>query len=121
MLLFSYYCLTVIGTGKFSDIDKSSNWNVFYITQDSGGYVEKYSHNSIRPPVYSLFIQLLTAGTGFNHTLEEYQLKRTIKDVHDPLMRVVRVQKIVLLASSLVACMSLMGLMSSTLPAILFL
>jgi hypothetical protein len=120
-LLFSYYCLTVIGTGKFWDIDKSSNWNVFYITQDSGGYVQKYSNNSIRPPVYPLFIQLLTAGTGFNHTLEEYQLKRTIKDVHDPLMRVVRAQKIILLTCSLFACTALMGLLSSTLPAIFFL
>jgi len=119
-LLFSYYCLTVIGTGIFWDIDKSSNWNVFYITSDSGGYVQKYTNNSIRPPVYPLFIQLLTAGTGFNHTLEEYP-KRTIKNVHDPLMRVVRAQKIVLLIFSLVACMALMGLMNSTLPAIFFL
>ena len=118
-LLFSYYCLTVIGTGIFWDIDKSSNWNVFYITSDSGGYVQKYSNNSIRPPVYPLFIQLLTAGTGFNHTLQGYQ--RTIKDIHHPLMKVVRAQKIVLLIFSLVACMALMGLMSSTLPAIFFL
>lgn len=120
-LLFSYYCLTVIGTGKFWDIDKSSNWNVFYITSDSGGYVQKYSNNSIRPPVYPLFIQLLTAGTGFNPTFEEYQLKLTIKDVQDPLMRVVRAQKIVLLACSLVACAALMGLISSPIPAIFFL
>jgi MFS family permease len=36
-------------------------------------------------------------------------------------MRVVRVQKIVLLACSLLTCAALMGLMSSTLPAIFFL
>ena len=117
----SYYCLTVIVAGDVGNNHSPSNWNVFYVSPDSGGYVERYSAYSIRPPMYPLFIQLVTTGTGFDHKLDRYPINQTIRDTSDPLIRVTRAQKVVLLTSSLLACAALMGLMNSPLPALLFL
>jgi hypothetical protein len=117
----SYYCLTVIVAGEVGNNHSPSNWDVFYVSPDSGGYIVRYSAYSIRPPVYPLFIQLVTTGTGFDHILDRDHINEPIEDVSDPLMRVARAQKMVLLASSLLACATLMGLMNSPLPALFFL
>jgi hypothetical protein len=117
----SYYCLTVIVAGDVGNNHSPSNWNVFYVSPDSGGYVERYSAYSIRPPMYPLFIQLVTTGTGFDHKLDRYPINQPIRDTSDPLMRVTRAQKLILITSSLLACAALMGLMNSPLPALFFL
>ena len=75
----------------------------------------------IRLPMYPLFIQLVTTSTGFDHKLDKYPINQPIRDTSDPLIRVTRVQKVVLLTSSLLACAALMGLMNSPLPALFFL
>jgi hypothetical protein len=120
-LLVSYFWLTVIMAGEVGDNHAPSNWDVFYVSPDSGGYIEQYSAQSIRPPVYPLFIQLATTGTSFNHNIQGYQHNQPIEDITNPLIRVTRAQKAVLLATSLLACATLMGLMNSPLPALLFL
>ena len=120
-LLVSYFWLTVIMAGEVGDNHSPSNWDVFYVSPDSGGYITRYSAQSIRPPVYPLFIQLATTGTGFNHNIQGYQHNQPIEDITNPLIRVTRAQKAVLLATSLLACAALMGLMNSPLPALLFL
>lgn len=119
-LLASYTLLTGFVTGK-SLTGYKSEWNVFYITADSGSYIQEYNSESPRPPVYPLFIQLITRGTDINLALESLPLKEPIGDITNPLMRVAQAQKFALLAASLAACAALMALMSSPLPVLFFL
>ncbi|MCJ7530017.1 MAG: hypothetical protein MUO64_03160 [Anaerolineales bacterium] len=86
-----------------------------------GGYVGRYSAYSIRPPMYPLFIHHVTTGTGFDHKLDKYPNYQPIRDTSDPLMRVTRAQKVVLLTSNLLDCAALMGLMYSPMTALFFL
>jgi len=120
-LTVSFYWLTVNVAGEVGNNHAPSNWDVFYVSPDSGGYIEQYSTQSLRPPIYPLFIQLVTAGSGFDHDPRNYLVNQSIEDINDPLIRVTRTQKVVLLTTSLVACAALMGLMNSPLPALLFL
>jgi hypothetical protein len=71
--------------------------------------------------MYPLFIQHVTTGTGFDHKLDKYPINQPIRDTSDPLMRVTRAQKVVLLTSRLLACAALMGLMYSPMTALFFL
>jgi len=104
----AYILLTIIVVNKcwFGGL---SGWSVLYLSGDSGSYIAGYSPTSSRPPLYPLFIDLATAGTSFKHRTEGYIGHKAVTDVNDPLMRVTRAQKIVLLGTSLVACFALMG------------
>jgi len=119
-LLASYTLLIGFVTGK-SLTGNKSEWNVFYITADSGSYIQDYSSESPRPPVYPLFIQHITRGTDIMHALAGLPLKEPIGDITNPLMSVAQAQKVALLATSLAACAALMALMSSPIPALFFL
>lgn len=116
----AYIVLTIIVVYKcwFGGL---SGWSVFYLSRDSGSYMAGYSPTSSRPPLYPLFIDLATAGTSFKHSTEGYVGHKAVTDVNDPLMRVTRAQKIVLLGTSLVACFALMGLTNPPLAATFFL
>lgn len=116
----SYVLLTIIVVNKcwFGGL---SGWSVFYLSGDSGSYIAGYSSTSSRPPLYPLFIDLATAGTGFKHSTEGYIDHKAVTDVNDPLMRVTRAQKIILLGASLVACFALMGLTNPPLATTFFL
>ena len=100
-----------------------SEWHVFYVSSDSNGYVQKYFETTppSRPPVYSLFVQAVTAGTGYEHTINGLLRGQPIHDSSHPLMRVAKVQKIILLAAGLLACFAMMGLIDPPFAAILFL
>ena len=71
--------------------------------------------------MYTLFIQHVTTGIGFDHKLDKYPINQPIRDTSDPLMRVTRAQKVMLLTSRLLACAALMGLMYSPMTALFFL
>jgi hypothetical protein len=120
-MAISYYLLTVVAVGR-TESDGVSSWNSYFVDPDSGSYVEKYSPaTSSRPPVVPLFVDLVTAGTGFKHDLTGYNSNTAQSDLTIPLLRVVRAQKILLLAASLLASYSLMGLMGPSFSALLFL
>ena len=121
-LFVSYYFLTVLVDSQMKPIGRSG-WNYLYVYADSGSYMQKYSFKSLRPPLYPLFIQLVTIGTGFDHDYSNYSISVPItdKDDSDPLMKVVRAQKVFLLLSSMIACYSLMLFMGPVLPPMLFL
>jgi hypothetical protein len=119
-LLVAYTLLTGFVPGV-SLTGYKSEWNVFYLRSDSGSYIQGYSREAARPPVYPLFIQLITGWVGINPTLEGLSIKEPIGDVTNPLMRVAQAQIVLLLAASLIACAALMALMSSPLPALFFL
>jgi hypothetical protein len=120
-LAITYYLLTVVVIGEVEP-GVPSSWNLFYVSPDSEGYVQKYSPMmSSRPPVAPLFVQLVASGTDFKYTTGGYPRGIAQHTPNAPLLRIVRAQKIALLAASLLACYTLMGLMGPSIPALLFL
>ncbi len=121
-LLLSFYFLTVYVTKQLPG-GYPSGWNVFYVSPDSGSYAIKYSHLSIRPPVYMWFIQLV-AGPGFKYYTSNYLINEpNIKKwgEKEPLWRVAKTQKVLLIGASLIACYVLMGLIGPVLPPLVLL
>ncbi|NPV86576.1 MAG: hypothetical protein HPY45_11280 [Anaerolineae bacterium] len=99
---------------------KPGAWNVFYLAPDSASYIQPYSAHTSRPPVYPLFIDIV-AGRGFDHTFDDSLVNKPLMIVDHPLLRVVRLQKALLVAAILLACYALMRFLVTPLPAVLFL
>lgn len=99
----------------------TSKWNVFYIAGDSLSYIQKYNAYAARPPVYPLFIQMVTAGTEFDHTIGDFSIGEPNQDIEAPLMRVAHTQKVFLMIAGLFACAAMMLFTNIPTPALLFL
>ena len=99
-----------------------ADWNRFYVAPDSIGYVKQ--NYSIRPPVYPLFVTLVTAGSDFDHSTARFEDHEPVYDPDEPLMRVARAQKVFLFACSIVLAFSIvsaLGVWMSPLVTILML
>jgi len=122
-ILFSYYWLTVIVAGEMGNNHSPSNWNVYYLNPDSITYIARYEDQSLQiSPGYPLFIELVTAGTNFTHTVNNPRMGHPVEGAaNDPLLLVTRTQKVMLLLASVITCIALMGLINSPLPVLLFL
>lgn len=96
-------------------------WEAFCLSGDSGSYLY-YSVGSTRQPLYPWLIHALTTGTTFEAGayIKQSSPGRLITDPNDPLMQVVRTQIILMLGASVLACIALMRLFASPLPATLF-
>lgn len=101
--------------------DSLAIWDAFCLSGDSGSYLY-YSVGSTRQPLYPWFNRVLTTGTSFEPGayISRSSPGRLITDPADPLMRVVRAQIILMLGASVLACIALMRLFASPLPATLF-
>jgi hypothetical protein len=124
-VLVSFVILTGVAPNRSPGCEAQTPrpvWDVFCVAPDSASYYFGYTTGSVRQPLYPWFIDLMTAGTGFNPA--EYVKHATPAAPRDtpgdPLFRVVRAQIVLLLAAALVSCAALMWMLRSPLPALAF-
>jgi hypothetical protein len=124
-LMAAYYLLVAVAPhapqGCRTEVAYSA-WDAFCTSPDSASYYFGYQAGSSRQPLYSLFIRLVTTGTNFDPLVwaQQHPVAVAISDPHDPLHRVERAQIVLLLGGGLAACATMMALLNSPLPAVLF-
>jgi hypothetical protein len=124
-LMVAYFVLVVVEPhvpqGCRAEVPYSA-WDAFCTEPDSASYYFGYQAGSSRQPLYPLFIRLVTMGANFNPALwaQQHTVAVAVSDSHDPLHRVERAQIVLLLAAALAACATMMALLQSPLPAVLF-
>lgn len=94
-------------------------WEAFCLSGDSGSYLS-YSIGSTRQPLYPWFIAAMTPPFDAGAYALAHLPGRLVTDTADPVFPVIRGQILLLLAASVVACIALMRLFGSPLPATLF-
>jgi len=117
-LLIAFFLLTVISRRDHRDvISFPSSWDTFYLAPDSGSYIQPYTPESARTPLYPLFIHAVGQTSTFPTDLP---MNAPIVRKH-PLLRVAQAQRILQGVTALFACYALMWIVPPALPPLFFL
>lgn len=113
--------LIMLGGVSMLAPNEPQKWDVFYVNPDTQGYVQRFTHNSYRPPLVSLFTHLVTAGSGYDGAVAGLPNNTPIRNSSHPLLRVVKGQKILLCISMIVALIVTAFHIGPVLSALLYL